>query len=62
MNTLRILPFVLAESIKEELDLSDTEMGLLTGIAFAICYALLSMPLARTADRGPPRLSSFCAS
>lgn len=51
----RTLPSVLAESIKEELDLSDTEMGLLTGIAFAVCYTLLSMPLARSADRGSPR-------
>ncbi|MCD2184992.1 MFS transporter [Rhizobium sp. GN54] len=50
----RILPFVLAESIKEDLDLSDTEVGLLTGIAFALCYTLLSMPLARIADRGSP--------
>ncbi|MBB3236911.1 MFS transporter [Phyllobacterium endophyticum] len=51
----RMLPFVLAESIKQDLDLSDTEMGLLTGIAFAVCYTLLSMPLARAADRGSPR-------
>lgn len=51
----RMLPFVLAESIKEELDLSDTEIGLLTGLAFAVCYTLLSMPLARGADRGSPR-------
>jgi predicted MFS family arabinose efflux permease len=51
----RMLPFVLAESIKEDLDLSDTEVGLLTGIAFAVCYTLLSMPLARIADRGSPR-------
>ncbi|MER8828583.1 MFS transporter [Mesorhizobium sp. M0938] len=51
----RMLPFVLAESIKEDLELSDTEVGLLTGIAFAVCYTLLSMPLARAADRGSPR-------
>ncbi|NNU36015.1 MFS transporter [Rhizobium sophorae] len=51
----RMLPFVLAESIKEELDLSDTDVGLLTGLAFAVCYTLLSMPLARAADRGSPR-------
>jgi predicted MFS family arabinose efflux permease len=50
----RILPFVLAESIKEDLDLNDTEVGLLTGMAFAVCYTLLSMPLARAADRGSP--------
>jgi predicted MFS family arabinose efflux permease len=51
----RILPFILAESIKSDLDLSDTQIGLLTGIAFALCYALLSLPLARTSDRGSPR-------
>lgn len=51
----RMLPFVLAESIKNELDLSDTEIGLLTGLAFAACYTLLSMPLASAADRGSPR-------
>lgn len=51
----RILPFILAESIKADLDLSDTQMGLLTGLAFAVCYALLSLPLARAADRGSPR-------
>ncbi|WP_313324732.1 MFS transporter [Sphingobium yanoikuyae] len=51
----RMLPFVLTETIKDDLDLSDTEMGLLTGIAFAVCYTLLSMPLARAADRTSPR-------
>jgi predicted MFS family arabinose efflux permease len=52
----RILPFILAESIKADLSLSDTQIGLLTGIAFAVCYALLSLPLARASDRGSPRL------
>ncbi|WP_159717565.1 MFS transporter [Geminicoccus flavidas] len=51
----RILPFILAESIKADLGLSDTQMGLLTGLAFAVCYSLLSLPLARAADRGSPR-------
>lgn len=51
----RILPFILAESIKADLGLSDTEMGLLTGLAFAVCYSLLSLPLARASDRGSPR-------
>lgn len=51
----RILPFILAESIKNDLGLSDTQMGLLTGLAFAVCYSLLSLPLARAADRGSPR-------
>ena len=52
----RILPFILTEKIKTDLSLTDTEMGLLTGLAFAVCYALLSLPLARAADRGSPRL------
>jgi len=52
----RILPFILAESIKYDINLSDTEMGLLTGLAFAVCYSLLSLPLARESDRGSPRL------
>lgn len=52
----RTLPFILAEKIKADLSLTDTQMGLLTGLAFAVCYALLSLPLARAADRGSPRL------
>lgn len=52
----RILPFIMAESIKEELFLSDTQVGLMTGLAFAVCYTLLSLPIARLADRGSPRL------
>lgn len=51
----RILPFILAESIKGDLSLTDTEIGLLTGLAFAVCYSLLSLPLARASDRGSPR-------
>lgn len=51
----RILPFILVEKIKTDLSLTDTEMGLLTGLAFAVCYALLSLPLARAADRRSPR-------
>lgn len=50
----RILPFILAESIKSDLALSDTQIGLMTGIAFAVCYTFLSLPLARAADRGSP--------
>ncbi|CAO3428762.1 MFS transporter [Azospirillum endophyticum] len=50
-----ILPFIMAESIKTDLDLSDTQMGMLTGLAFAVCHSLLSLPLARAADRGSPR-------
>ena len=51
----RMLPFIMAEAIKTDLSLSDTQIGLLTGIAFAVCYSLLSLPLARMSDRGSPR-------
>lgn len=52
----RILPFILAETIKTDLGLSDTQLGLVTGIAFAVCYSLMSLPLARFSDRGSPRM------
>lgn len=48
----RILPFILAESIKADLHLTDTQLGLISGLAFSVCYSLASLPLARLADRG----------
>ncbi|MDR7156735.1 putative MFS family arabinose efflux permease [Sphingobium xenophagum] len=42
---------VLQEPIKQELGLSDGQLGLLTGLAFALFYATLSLPIARLADR-----------
>lgn len=51
----RILPFILAESIRRDLGLSDTQLGLVTGLAFAVCYSLMSLPLARAADRSSPK-------
>ena len=42
---------ILLEPIKLELELSDTQLGFLSGIAFAIFYATLGMPIARIADR-----------
>jgi len=42
---------VLLEPIKRELGASDTEMGLLTGFAFVLFFALASVPIARAADR-----------
>ena len=42
---------ILAEPIKEEFGLSDTQLGLLTGLAFATFYSGLSLPVARLADR-----------
>lgn len=40
------------QSIKVDLALSDTQLGLLSGIAFALFYSLMGIPLARWADRG----------
>ena len=40
------------EPIKQDLQLSDTHLGLMTGIAFAAFYALAGIPIARWADRG----------
>ncbi len=42
---------VMLEDIKAELRLSDTELGLLSGIAFAAFYAVMGLPIARLADR-----------
>jgi MFS transporter, Spinster family, sphingosine-1-phosphate transporter len=42
---------VLAEPIARELNLSDTQIGLMAGLAFAVLYATLGIPLARHADR-----------
>lgn len=43
---------ILAEPIKADLGLSDTQLGLLTGLAFAALYVTLGLPIARFADRG----------
>lgn len=42
---------ILAQDIKTELDISDGQLGLLTGTAFGIFYAILGVPLGRLADR-----------
>jgi MFS family permease len=43
---------LLLQNIKIDLRLSDTQLGLLTGIAFALFYSVLGIPIARWADRG----------
>lgn len=41
---------VLLEPIKHEFEVSDTMLGLLTGLSFAVFYATLGLPIARLAD------------
>ncbi len=43
---------VLGEDIKQALNLSDTQLGLLGGLAFALFYTVLGIPIARFAERG----------
>lgn len=42
---------ILAEEISRDLKLSDTQIGLMTGLAFALFYTLLGIPIARYVDR-----------
>lgn len=42
---------ILLQPIKEEFLLSDTALGLLSGLAFALFYALLGVPIAKLSDR-----------
>lgn len=42
---------ILSESIKLDLGLSDTQIGMLSGVAFGIFYATLGIPIARLADK-----------
>ena len=46
---------ILLEAIKADLKLSDTQLGLLSGLVFAIFYATLGIPIARFADRSSRR-------
>jgi len=43
---------ILLESIKEEFQLSDTQLGFMSGPAFAVFYTFVGLPIARWSDRG----------
>ncbi len=47
----RYMIAVLLPSIKSDLDLSDTQIGFISGLAFTLFYATLGIPIARLADR-----------
>jgi MFS family permease len=46
---------MLVDPIKADLDISDTQIGLLQGFAFAVFYTLVGIPMGRLADRGDRR-------
>jgi MFS family permease len=43
---------ILIQPIKQEFGFSDTQLGMLGGLAFAVLYSTLGIPIARRADRG----------
>lgn len=47
----RLIISVLVEPIKAEFGVSDTMIGLLTGVAFALFYTAFGLPLGRLSDR-----------
>jgi len=51
----RQLLAILQESIKADLGLSDSSLGLLTGFVFALFYVTAGIPIARMADNGNRR-------
>ena len=48
----RVVISVLLEPIKHEFQVSDTQLGLLSGLSFALLYSAFGLPIARFADRG----------
>jgi predicted MFS family arabinose efflux permease len=56
----RNLISILVEPIKRDLRLSDAQIGLLSGFAFALAYSVFGVPVARLADRyGRTRILSL---
>ena len=47
----RMILSILFPDIKAEFDLSDTQLGLLGGISFALFYATMGLPIARLSDQ-----------
>jgi MFS family permease len=47
----RIIVGLLTPAIQQDVGLSDSEMGIIQGLAFAVFYTLFGLPLGRAADR-----------
>src|ERR1700686_2591297 len=43
---------VVMQNIKADLHLTDTQLGFMSGIAFALFYSVMGVPIARWTDRG----------
>src|SRR5690348_2368150 len=48
----RVALSVVLQDIKVDVHLTDTQLGFLSGLAFAFFYAIMGLPIARWADRG----------
>jgi len=56
----RGLMMLLLQPIKDDLHLTDTQLGFLTGIAFALFYATAGIPIARGCrSRQPGHITAF---
>ena len=57
----RMLLAAVSQPLKVEFSLSDTQLGLLTGVAFALFYASMGIPMGRLTDRvSRKRLLAAC--
>lgn len=52
MNSIdRVIVNILIEPIRREFGFSDTQIGIIAGLGFAVFYGLLGLPIARLTDR-----------
>ena len=54
--TDRQILLILIDPVRAELALSDTQVGLLQGLAFALVYSIAGLPLGRAADLFPRKI------
>ncbi|MCW2392691.1 spinster family MFS transporter [Sphingobium sp. B1D7B] len=47
----RVIVATLGQAIKDDLGLSDFQLGILSGLSFAILYSTMGLPIARLAER-----------
>ena len=59
-NIDRAILSLLIPAIQSDFAITDTQIGLLSGVAFAVFYSTLGMPIARASDRGSRRLIIAC--